>query len=582
MRLRAYLLVLAFTTMLPVVVFASVVGYFLIQEQRETFRRGAEERTLAVLSAVDNELQGSISTLAALATASELDAGDLAAFRDRAQRVLDAKPDWQNVNLALPDGQQVMNLQVAPGAPLPNIGRLDGSFERLNATGRPVISDLAVGPVLKRWSFAVRVPVVREGRIRYVLSGGVRADSIRKVIRAQGLPADWVGVIVDRRGRIVSRNVDPGQMEGQLASASLREALDRSDSGWFRGTTIEGSDVYTPFRRSASSGWSYAMGIPARVVDETGWRAAGLLALGMLATLGLAFVVADIWGRKISAPIASLAAAATAIGRGERVPVPEAGGVDEIQRLSRTVRDAVEALQAVDRHKDEFLAMLSHELRNPLAALSTSTHLLAVSEPGSEDAAEARAIIERQTRRMARLVGDLLDISRLAMGKLTLQPETVDLADTLGNVVSGWRASGQLGAHDVRLDLESARVRADPTRIEQIIDNLLDNAVKFTPAGGKIAVRLGREANMAVLRVSDEGVGLSAEESGRVFELFVQGERSPRKGGGLGIGLALVRQLVEAHGGSVRASSKGEGKGATFEVKLPLAGGLESANGRSA
>jgi signal transduction histidine kinase len=571
MRLRAHLLVLAFTTMLPVVVFALVVGYFLIHEQRETFRRGAEERTLAVLSAVDNDLNGSISALAALTTLPALDEGDFATFRNHAERVLATQPDWQNVNLALPDGQQVMNLQVPPGMPLPNIGKLDGSFELLRATGKPVISDLAVGPVLKRSSFAVRVPVVRDGRIRYVLSAGVKADAIRKVIRAQGLPPDWVGVIVDRKGRIVSRNVDPAQTEGQLASPSLREALQRSDSGWFRGTTIEGSAVYTPFRRSDSSGWAFAMGIPAHAVDESAWRATGLLIVGLLAALALAFALANVGGRRISSPIAALAAAATAIGRGERVKVPEAGSVDEIQRLSRTVREAVEALQAVDRQKDEFLAMLSHELRNPLAAMSTATHLLAVSDPAGEDAVAARAIIERQTRRMARLVGDLLDISRLTMGKLALQQEPFDLAQTVSGVVNLWRASGRLEGHDVVLDLAPAWVHADRTRVEQIIDNLLDNAVKFTPAPGRIALHLAREAGVAVLRVSDEGIGLSPEESGRVFELFAQGERSQRQGGGLGIGLALVKQLAEVHGGSVRVSSEGIGKGATFEVKLPLA-----------
>jgi signal transduction histidine kinase len=575
MRLRAHLLVLTFTTMLPLVVFALVVGAFLIHEERETFRRGAEERTLAVLTAVDNELAGSISALSALATLPVLDVGDFATFRDRAQRVLDAQPEWQNVNLALPDGQQLMNLQVPPGMPLPNIGKLDGSFELLRATGKPVVSDLAVGPVLKRSSFAVRVPVVRDGRIRYVLSAGVKAEAIRKVIRAQGLPPDWVGVIVDRNGRIVSRNVDPAQTEGQLASPSLREALRRSDSGWFRGTTIEGSAVYTPFRRSDSSGWAFAMGIPAHAVDESAWRATGLLIVGLLAALALAFTLANVGGKRISSPIASLAAAATAIGRGERVTVPEAVGVDEIQRLSRTVREAVEALQALDRQKDEFLAMLSHELRNPLAAMSTATHLLAVSDPAGEDAVAARAIIERQTRRMARLVGDLLDISRLTMGKLALQQEPFDLAETVSGVVNLWRASGRLEGHDVGLDLESAWVHADRTRVEQIIDNLLDNAVKFTPAQGRIALRLTREAGAAVLRVADEGMGLSPEESARVFELFAQGERSQRQGAGLGIGLALVKQLAEVHGGSVRVSSEGIGKGATFEVKLPLAAGPE-------
>ena len=569
MRLRAYLLFLSLLTLLPVVVFAGMVGYFLLHEQRETFRRGAEDRTLAVLTAVDNELAGSVSALTALATLPSLDTGDLADFREQAQRILAAQPDWQNINVALPDGQQVMNLRVPAGAPLPNIGKLDGSFDRLNATGKPVVSDLAVGPVLKRWSFAVRVPVMQQGRIRYVLSAGVTAESIGRVIRAQGLPSDWVGVVVDGKRRIVARSMAPGQTEGQLASESLRRALDRAGSGWFRGSTLEGTAVYSPFRRSETFGWAFAMGIPARVVDEAGWRAVGLLAVGLLGALIVAFWLASVVGRKISSPIASLAEAATAIGRGESVAVPEVPAIEEVRRLSQTVRDSVKALQEADRQKDEFLAMLSHELRNPLAAISTSTYLLEVAEPGSSDASEARAIIDRQTRHMARLVGDLLDINRVTLGKVVLQREPFDLAVVLPAVVEMWQAGGRLRAHEITLDVEPTWVNADRTRIEQIIDNLLDNAVKFTPAGGRIAVSLKPVAGEAVIRVSDEGVGLSPDEQGRVFELFMQGELSQRKGGGLGIGLALVKQLVELHGGRVSASSQGSGEGATFEVRLP-------------
>ena len=273
MSLRGYLTWLAMATLLPLAFFAAIVAYFLVAEQRETFRRGAEERTLAVLTAIDNELSGSVSTLAALATLPALDEGDFPTFRHRAQRILAAQPDWTNINLALPGGQQVMNLQVALGAPLPDIGELDGSFARLRETGRPVVSDLAFGPVLKRWSFAVRVPVLREGKLKYVLTAGINADSISNIIRQQRLPKGWVGVVVDRNGRIVARNVDPGRTQGEFASDSLREGLGRAPSGWFRGRTLEGTAVYTPYRRSETSGWAFAMGIPAAAIDAVAWRA---------------------------------------------------------------------------------------------------------------------------------------------------------------------------------------------------------------------------------------------------------------------------------------------------------------------
>jgi signal transduction histidine kinase len=567
MPLRGYLTLLVLATIVPVAAFAAVVGYFVVHEQRETFRRGAEERTLAVLTAVDNELAGSISALLALATLPALDAGDLEAFRDLAQRVLAVQPDWQNINLARPDGQQAMNLQVPAGGPLPNIGGLDGSFDRLRATGKPVVSDLAVGPVLKRWSFAVRVPVTRNGSIRYVLSAGVRAESISRVIRAQGLPAEWVGVVVDRNGRIVARNFNPEETIGRLASESLRAALDQSDRGWFAGSTLEGTTVYTPYRRSDISGWSYAMGIPAGVVDKAAWHAAGVLAVGLVAALALTFGLAHFVGRRISAPIASLASAATAIGRGEHVAVPEVREIEEIRRLSGTLRETLETLQRADREKDRFLAVLSHELRNPLAAMATSAHILGAADAGSEDARAASGIIDRQARHMGRLVDDLLDINRISLGKVALRREHFDLADAIKSVASTWRRPDRLAAHELSVLVEPCPLDGDRARIEQVIDNLIDNAVKFSPAGGKIAVTLARRPGAAVVRVADEGIGLTPDECARVFELFAQGERSQ---GGLGIGLALVRQLVELHGGTAAAFSAGPGRGTTIELRFPL------------
>jgi CheY-like chemotaxis protein/two-component sensor histidine kinase len=228
------------------------------------------------------------------------------------------------------------------------------------------------------------------------------------------------------------------------------------------------------------------------------------------------------------------------------------------------------ALQAADRAKDEVLAMLSHELRNPLAALTAAAHVLKLAQPGEQAAIKARAVVERQTKHMARLVGDLLDISRVAMGKVALERERFDLAQAAGNLVNVWRASGRLERHQVSLELKPAWVDADRSRIEQVLSNLLDNAVKFTPAGRQIRVGVEPQGELAVLRVADEGEGLVPGSAERMFELFVQGERGLDRGaGGLGVGLALVKRLTELHGGTVSAGSAGPGQGTTFTVKLP-------------
>jgi signal transduction histidine kinase len=583
-KLRSYLTILTLATLVPVAIFAAIVGANLVDLQRQTFRRGAHDRVLAISTAIDVELRSSIDSLRALALAPTLSREDLRYFRSVASTLLAAQPDWININLALPDGQQVMNLMVPEGQPLPNIGALDGSFERLVQTGEPVISDLAVGPVLKRWSFAVRVPVRADGRLKYVLSAGVKLDAIKRIIDSQELPPDWVGIVVDRNGRIVARNLNPGQTVGLLVSPSLREGLAREPSGWFRGVTLEGTDVYTPYRRSPVTGWSFAMGIPAYAVNAASKRGVWFLAFWLAGAMAAALLLAHFMSRRISRPIASLASAVNAIGRGTEPHVPEEPRIEEIRLLASALRAAAKtareredlvgrekkALQAADRAKDEFLAMLSHELRNPLAALSAAAHVLKVADPARESATKARGVVERQSRHMARLIEDLLDVSRITMGKAALEREILDLAQVASNVVQTWRSAGRLERARLSVEARPVWVNADRVRIEQIVANLLDNSLKFTPAGQPITVSVRREGGDAVLEVADEGQGIAPDMVDRVFDLFTQGPLGPDRGkGGLGLGLALVRRLAELHGGSAFSASEGLGRGAVFTVRLP-------------
>jgi len=234
--------------------------------------------------------------------------------------------------------------------------------------------------------------------------------------------------------------------------------------------------------------------------------------------------------------------------------------------------------EAVNRAKDEFLAMLGHELRNPLGAISNAAHLLTLAESRGGDTTRARDIIARQVQHLARLVDDLLDVSRVVAGKVVLRLQPVELAETTRRVAA-LHGGPRGGRHVIRVEATPVWVSADPTRLEQVLTNLLANAVKYTPAGGGIVVSVHPEGQHAVLRVRDSGVGIRPELLPRVFDLFVQGDRSlERSGGGLGIGLTLVRHLVELHGGTVEASSSGPGRGSTFTVRLPaLAAAPESA-----
>ena len=243
----------------------------------------------------------------------------------------------------------------------------------------------------------------------------------------------------------------------------------------------------------------------------------------------------------------------------------------ERTRLIETERKARSEAEAANRGKDDVLAMVAHELRNPLAAMIAAFQVMEHAVTG-EERARPRQVILRQAGRLSQMVDDLLDVGRVKNGKIAVQRRLLDLADVVANAVATLSEAGKLAQQTLTLHLEPVFVEADPIRIEQVVVNLLSNAVKYTPAGGSIEVRIGVEKNDAVLRVSDTGIGIPPDLLPRLFGLFVQGDRTAHaRTSGLGIGLALVRWLVELHGGQVSAWSEGSGQGSTFEVRLPKA-----------
>jgi len=255
----------------------------------------------------------------------------------------------------------------------------------------------------------------------------------------------------------------------------------------------------------------------------------------------------------------------------------ETGRVFGASKVARDIseRKRVEsALREADRRKDEFLATLSHELRNPLAPIRNSLEIMKEAEGDAEVLGRARDTIERQLEQLVRLVDDLLDLSRITRDKLGLRRARFELAPVVEQTVASFRPVIERREQVLDLALPAAPIHldADPVRVVQVLDNLLSNASKYTEGGGRIRLSVERQGGNAVISVADDGIGIPPEKLDTIFEMFSQVDGTPeRSRGGLGIGLTLVKRLVELHGGAVTAHSRGPGRGSEFVVRLPIA-----------
>ena len=603
--IRNHLFLLALGTLLPVVLLAAGLAAVQARQERQTFERGMHDRVVAITSAIDAELRATVAALRTLAENPTLAEGELERFYGVVRRVKDLNRDWVTVILANADGIQQVNATRPYGAePLP--ANETASFEAVVRTLQPAIGSLSAGPRGLRQAFPVRVPVLRDGRLAYVLTAVVDPVAISRILREQSMPEDWVASVVDLRLVQVSRLYQEQVQVGVPVASAFHAALTSgATEGTYRGTTLEGTPSYVTWRRSAFSGWSVGIGVPAKSVEASAWRVLGLGLLGVGVSVALALLLAWLLARRISEPVALLAAQARALRRGDysssvqpmqpeapglqQPAAPNAAGhgdgapgstgltIPEMRELQHALNDAAQAMHALaqarlqaegaNRAKDEFLAMLGHELRNPLSAITTAVQVLRM-RPESASSVSLQDVLQRQTAHLTKLVNDLLNASRVSLGKVELERRPLDFAALVQRVAV--QVVGISPKHRLDLQLEAAWVLGDDTRLEQIVTNLLSNAVRYSPDGGAVQLVLGRAADRVQLSVRDEGVGIEAELLPRMFDLFVQGKRdAARTQGGLGIGLTLAHQLTELHGGRLDAYSDGQGQGSTFRLTLP-------------
>jgi signal transduction histidine kinase/ActR/RegA family two-component response regulator len=575
LKLRNLLLLLTLAILLPVAIFGVAASFYALERERQVFIRGAGERTNALITAVDTELARHRSGLLSLASSNSLRAGNMHEFHTEMLRLLPTQNSWQEINLTLESGDIVLST-----GDIDRFAKREAVGSCHAGPGQDFAAAPSIGTVLKveggPWVIPVCIPV-QARREAMILSAMVDPQAFLALLTPQRLRDGWVGAVLADDERIVARTANNTLFLGEPASVTLRSALSRQPQGWFAGRLIEGTAVYTSYIRSSNTGWIVALGVPAVEFEAIGRTTISVLTTGLLASILIALVFATMLGRRISRPMQSLADAARSFGRIGKLSAPTDSSITEVNEVSQALEASATAvaereqkLRAADSAKDDFLAMLGHELRNPLGVLTSASEMLRVNGSDSAVSGDAADLVRLQVSKMTRLVDDLLDVSRVTSRKVRLIRAPVRLDDVVCNVVDTMRELSAFVKLQVTFDHSPVWVNGDETRLEQVAFNLLENAAKYTPENGKIAVRVARDGEIAVLEITDTGIGMSEELKARVFDLFAQGDRTiDRSIGGLGIGLTLVKRLVELHGGSVELHSAGIDRGTRFTVRLP-------------
>jgi len=594
MKTRTYLFLMAAAILIPVALAFWIGVSMLLDWERESRIHRVQETARATALLVDREVAVKEALLRVIASSEALGDGNYPRVYRLASRLNAGDPlSW--TTLVDEQTRPVFNTLMPYGTELKGSSRPFAT--EVLRSGKTRVSGYFLGPTSQRAVVSVDVPSPAGQAPRHVVSQIFDARYFERVFDNKALEPSWLVGIFDAQGVTIARNRHGAQSAGKPMHPEMRSAALHAGSGVLRHTTHEGIEVYGVYTRAAVSGWTVVIGVPVAEIESAARTAATYAALALLVLMGFAVLIAVFLGNKLSAALQQAGSVANSLARGA-IAKPRLTKVDEVdalleglhytsQALSResAARQALQhereqllvseqrarrVAEAQSRAKDGFLAMLGHELRNPLAAISGAMSVLDMPNVKPELAANAREISRRQMRHLTRIVDDLLDVQRILSGKIVLQRTPVDLGEVLRSCVEAKRLV-DAGHHHWEASLAPAWVEGDRTRLEQIVDNLLHNAIKYTPAGGRISVSCRTQGQEVVVDVADTGVGLAPELLPAIFDVLVQGPTSiDRAQGGLGLGLALVKELTTLHGGKVSVHSAGQGQGCTFTVVLPL------------
>lgn len=596
MHIRAYLFMMAAGILIPVILFSGLALNLLQDAERDAALAALGETANSVALRVERDLYSAEASLKVLAASPSLARRDYPAFYNEAQVTKRSNTVWTVMLDA--EGRQLINTTAPYGELLAGANDQAGLLAHSFGVST-FVSNLEPGGRPGKLVTSVNLPVTLDGERRYVLRQTFSTEHFNQLLQDAGVPPGWVVAIIDGKGNFIARNLNAHKLVGTQARPELVAAARTQRSGQIRHRTLEDVEAYDVYTHCSLSGWVVAVAAPVELIERSARQASFVAAMGLLAAMACALAMAALFGRQHVLSIGRAVKAAIALGNGippERMhsrvlEVNELHGAlhaaGEQLRQAQAYRkhaeterqDLLESEQAArlmaeqqNRAKDQFLAMLGHELRNPLAPISTAAQLLKLQSDDPGKVRYASEVITRQVDHMNSLLGDMLDVSRVTRGLVSLSLEEVDLKAVIERALEQTAGLIEVKRHRLRIDLPKVdvHVRGDKTRLIQIFANLINNAAKYTQADGAIGVSAAVADGQVAVRVQDNGEGFSADLLPRLFDLFSQGERQPdRSQGGLGLGLALVKSLVQLHGGSVSAASPGAGQGSCFTVILP-------------
>lgn len=597
MNVRSHLGLLVLAVLLPVVLFSAVVLSYLIAAEREAVLRGMQELSRATVLVMDREMAAAMAVAQSLGTSRMLAKGDFGDFYQQAKTA----NAGSKVNLALIDesGHQLLNTAVPLGAVIsPPTNITTERVRNVFANNKPSYTNLLKGRATNKYVVAAEFPVrINDGR-RFLINQWMFSSHLNNLIPSKNISKTWVISVFDREGVTIARNTGIDEYVGNPPMEKQRDMILSGFEGISRGYIRDGIEVYGAWTRSSVTGWTVGVGVPAAEIEYAAVRSVALTALGFLVAILFAVTGAILFSRRLVGAIEKASTSASLLGH-RKVPPLEDLRVTEMNQLqmalhqagnllleseaarvrhleeaeqARTVAEKAQAVaEAQNRAKDDFLAMLGHELRNPLAAISSGVTLLDMPNIDAERSMKAKGIIARQTNHLSHLVDELLDAHRILNGKITLTKTAIDLQAAVQSCLSAFDARGATSAHRMLVELTSAIIEADATRLEQMISNLIENALKYTQEGGTIKISVKTQENLAIFAVEDTGVGIPPELLSRAVEVFVQGKVINRSKGGLGIGLAVVDSLAKQHGATLVAESPGINQGSVFSIRFHLA-----------